>query len=235
LVQDAGVEVDPMGDLNTEAERKLGQLVLEKYGIEFYILHRYPLAVRPFYTMPCHDNPAYSNSFDVFIRGEEIISGAQHDHRPELLEKRAQACGIELKTISTYIDAIRNGVTLHGGFGAGLERVIMLFLGLDNIHKTSLFPRDPHFVKLLMRDDIETSSCSSWCGFPFYAADFGWGKPSWVNQSSEAKNLIVLIDSRDGDGIEASLTFKEEDMAIMESNNELFAYASLDPPLKKTP
>ncbi|PQQ12574.1 aspartate--tRNA ligase 2 cytoplasmic [Prunus yedoensis var. nudiflora] len=143
MLKDAGDEVDPMGDLNTEAERKLGQLVLEKYGTEFYILHRYPLAVRPFYTMPCHDNPAYSNSFDVFIRGEEIISGAQREHRPELLEKRAQACGIELKTISTYIDAIRNGVTLHGGFGAGLERVVMLFLGLDNIRKTSLFPRDP--------------------------------------------------------------------------------------------
>ncbi|CAL2253336.1 unnamed protein product [Prunus armeniaca] len=96
-----------------------------------------------------------------------------------------------------------------------------------------IFKKD--FGKLLMRDDIETSSCSSWCRFPFYEADFGWGKPSWVNQSLEAKNLIVLIDSRDGDGIEASLTFKEEDMAIMESNNELFAYASLDPPLKRPP
>lgn len=40
-----------------------------RYNTEFYILHRYPLAVRPFYTMPCHDNPLYSNSFDVFIRG----------------------------------------------------------------------------------------------------------------------------------------------------------------------
>lgn len=40
-----------------------------RYGTEFYILHKYPQAVRPFYTMPCHDNPSYSNSFDVFIRG----------------------------------------------------------------------------------------------------------------------------------------------------------------------
>ncbi|XP_037495491.1 uncharacterized protein LOC105640246 [Jatropha curcas] len=77
FVQEAGVEVHPHGDLNTEAERKLGQLVLEKYGTEFYILHRYPLAVRPFYTMPCYDDAKYSNSFDVFIRGEELISGAQ--------------------------------------------------------------------------------------------------------------------------------------------------------------
>ncbi|MCI10534.1 aspartate-tRNA ligase cytoplasmic-like, partial [Trifolium medium] len=124
---EVGVEIEPFGDLNTETERKLGQLVLEKYGTEFYILHRYPLAVRPFYTMPCYDNALYSNSFDVFIRGEEIISGAQRIHVPEFLEKRAQDCGIEVKrahdsgnevkrsqdsgnevnTISTYIDSFR--------------------------------------------------------------------------------------------------------------------------------
>ncbi|XP_024167847.1 aspartate--tRNA ligase 2, cytoplasmic [Rosa chinensis] len=143
MLKDAGVEVDPMGDLDTKKERKLGQIVLEKYGTEFYILHRYPLAVRPFYTMPCDDNPEYSNSFDVFIRGEEIISGAQRIHVPELLVERASARGIEVETISTYIDSFRYGAPPHGGFGVGLERVVMLFCGLNNIHKTSLFPRDP--------------------------------------------------------------------------------------------
>ncbi|CAA7037068.1 unnamed protein product [Microthlaspi erraticum] len=145
MLKDAGVEVDPLGDLNTESERKLGQLVLEKYDTEFYMLHRYPSAVRPFYTMPCEDDPRYSNSFDVFIRGEEIISGAQRIHMPEFLEKRAGECGIDLKTIEAYIDSFRYGATPpHGGFGAGLERVVMLFLALDNIRKTSLFPRDPN-------------------------------------------------------------------------------------------
>ena len=71
-LQEAGVEADPLGDLNTEVERKLGQLVLEKYNTEFYILHRYPSAVRPFYTMPCADDSNYSNSFDVFIRGASL-------------------------------------------------------------------------------------------------------------------------------------------------------------------
>ncbi|XP_065881053.1 aspartate--tRNA ligase 2, cytoplasmic-like [Euphorbia lathyris] len=146
MLTEAGVEVDPYGDLNTEAERKLGQLVLEKYGTEFYILHRYPLAVRPFYTMPCYDNPKYSNSFDVFIRGEEIISGAQRVHVPELLEERAKSCGIDVSTIATYIDAFRYGAPPHGGFGVGLERVVMLFCGLNNIRKTSLFPRDPQRI-----------------------------------------------------------------------------------------
>ncbi|XP_004498802.1 aspartate--tRNA ligase 2, cytoplasmic-like [Cicer arietinum] len=143
MLKEVGVEIEPFGDLNTEAERKLGQLVLEKYGTEFYILHRYPLAVRPFYTMPCYDNPEYSNSFDVFIRGEEIISGAQRVHVPEFLEQRAEACDIEVKTISAYIDSFRYGAPPHGGFGVGLERVVMLFCGLNNIRKTSLYPRDP--------------------------------------------------------------------------------------------
>ncbi|XAR69920.1 Aspartate--tRNA ligase [Bertholletia excelsa] len=143
MLKEAGVEVDPLGDLNTESERKLGQLVLEKYGTEFYILHRYPLAIRPFYTMPCADDPLYSNSFDVFIRGEEIISGAQRVHVPEFLTTRAESLGIDVKTISTYIDSFRYGAPPHGGFGVGLERVVMLFCALNNIRKTSLFPRDP--------------------------------------------------------------------------------------------
>ncbi|KAL8469635.1 hypothetical protein ACS0TY_032477 [Phlomoides rotata] len=146
MLKEAGIEIDPFGDLNTESERKLGQLVLEKYGTEFFILHRYPLAVRPFYTMPCHDDPRYSNSFDVFIRGEEIISGAQRVHVPEFLRERAQACGIDVETISTYVDSFRYGTPPHGGFGVGLERVVMLFCALNNIRKTSLFPRDPQRI-----------------------------------------------------------------------------------------
>ncbi|KAJ8616879.1 hypothetical protein MRB53_013065 [Persea americana] len=143
MLKEAGIEVDPLGDLNTESERKLGQLVLEKFDTEFYMLHRYPLAVRPFYTMPCYEDPTYSNSFDVFIRGEEIISGAQRVHVPEFLTARAEACGIDVKTISTYVDSFRYGAPPHGGFGVGLERVVMLFLALNNIRKTSLYPRDP--------------------------------------------------------------------------------------------
>lgn len=110
----------------------------------------------------------------MLMIGEEIISGAQRIHLPELLTKRAEECGIDVKTISTYIDSFRYcsilqspdfpyiysmvyfwslfvfwlylcryGAPPHGGFGVGLERVVMLFCGLNNIRKTSLFPRDP--------------------------------------------------------------------------------------------
>ena len=148
MLHDAGhTHVDPYGDLNTESERILGKLVKEKYKTDFFILHKYPLAVRPFYTMPCPEDDRLSNSFDVFIRGEEIISGAQRVHDPDLLIQRGKELGIDPNTIDLYAGEggmLRFGAPPHGGCGVGLERVVMLFMGLNNIRKTSLFPRDPN-------------------------------------------------------------------------------------------
>jgi len=143
MLQAAGVEVEPLGDLNTEQERTLGRLVKEKYKTDFYMLHRYPYDARPFYTMRAPDNPDYTNSFDLFIRGEEIISGAQRVHDPDLIAKQAVEKGLEVETIKDYIDSFKLGAPCHGGCGVGLERVVMLFAGLDNIRKTSMFPRTP--------------------------------------------------------------------------------------------
>eukprot|EP00241_Pyramimonas_parkeae_P016227 CAMPEP_0114301668 /NCGR_PEP_ID=MMETSP0059-20121206/14238_1 /TAXON_ID=36894 /ORGANISM="Pyramimonas parkeae, Strain CCMP726" /LENGTH=530 /DNA_ID=CAMNT_0001424439 /DNA_START=97 /DNA_END=1689 /DNA_ORIENTATION=+ len=143
MLHAAGVMVDPFEDLSTADERTLGKLVKEKYDTDFYMLHRYPAKIRPFYTMPCPDDPRYSNSFDIFMRGEEIISGAQRIHEADMLEQRAGECGIEVDTIQSYIDSFKLGASPHGGCGVGLERVVMLFLGLNNIRKSSMFPRDP--------------------------------------------------------------------------------------------
>jgi aspartyl/asparaginyl-tRNA synthetase len=143
MLAEAGLQVDPFGDLSTETERVLGRLVKEKYKTDFYILHRYPLAARPFYTMPAPDDGRYTNSYDVFIRGEEIISGAQRVHDPVMLAKRAGECGIDVASIQPYIDAFKFGALPHGGAGVGLERVVMLYLAAGNIRKTSMFPRDP--------------------------------------------------------------------------------------------
>ena len=145
MLHEAGItEADPHGDLSTEHERILGKLVKEKYDTDFYILTRYPIEARPFYTMPEPGaNPEYTNSFDVFIRGEEIISGAQRIHDPELLTERAKHFGIPVEELESYIRSFRYGALPHGGCGVGLERVVMLYLGLNNIRKSSMFPRDP--------------------------------------------------------------------------------------------
>jgi glutamyl-tRNA synthetase len=130
-------------DLSTSYERLLGKLVKAKYGVDFFILDRYPSPVRPFYTMPCPDDAAFTNSYDMFIRGEEISSGAQRIHNAELLLERAKSLGVDMTPIVDYVNSFRLGAYPHGGFGVGLERVVMLFLGLHNIRKASLYPRDP--------------------------------------------------------------------------------------------
>ena len=84
-----------------------------------------------------------SNSYDFFIRGQEILSGAQRIHVPDMIEERAKAHGIDLKDIESYVNSFRHGALPHGGGGIGLERVVMLFLGLPNIRKAAWFPRDP--------------------------------------------------------------------------------------------
>lgn len=143
LLRDAGVEMGDEDDLTTSNEKLLGKLVREKYQTDFYILDKFPLAVRPFYTMPDpHDNK-YSNSYDMFMRGEEILSGAQRIHDEQMLRDRATLHEINLATIEPYIKAFKYGCPPHAGGGIGLERVAMLYLGLDNIRKTSMFPRDP--------------------------------------------------------------------------------------------
>jgi len=133
-------------DISTPHEKALGALVKEKYGTDFYIMDKYPLAVRPFYTMPDPENPKLSNSYDLFIRGEEIVSGAQRIHDVDLLIERAKWWEIPLDSIASYVDSFRHGALPHAGGGIGLERVVMLYLGLKNIRKVSMFPRDPNRI-----------------------------------------------------------------------------------------
>lgn len=143
LLKENGVDWDINEDLSTPVEKQLGEFVRRKYDTDFYILHRYPKTARPFYTMLCADDPNFTCSYDFFMRGEEIISGAQRIHDPAILEKRAIECGIDPNTIRDYISSFKFGAFPHGGCGVGLERVVMLYCALKNIRNTSLFPRDP--------------------------------------------------------------------------------------------
>jgi aspartyl-tRNA synthetase len=50
---------------------------------------------------------------------------------------------VDLTPIQSYVDCFKNGANPHAGCGIGLERITMLYLGLTNIRRTSLLPRDP--------------------------------------------------------------------------------------------
>ncbi len=54
--EEDGSEINEFENLSTRAEQRLGQLVKEKYGTDYYILDKFPLDVRPFYTMPDPEN-----------------------------------------------------------------------------------------------------------------------------------------------------------------------------------
>ncbi|GMG51923.1 unnamed protein product [Ambrosiozyma monospora] len=149
MLKAAGKDVGEYDDLSTENEKFLGKLVREKYDTDFYILDKFPLAIRPFYTMPDAENPNYSNSYDFFMRGEEILSGAQRIHDPEFLSERMKAHDVDPTTpgLVDYVNAFTYGCPPHAGGGIGLERVLMFFLDLKNIRRASLFPRDPRRVR----------------------------------------------------------------------------------------
>lgn len=99
LLAEHGMVQDPLQDLSTENEYALGRFVREKYDTDFYMLYGYPTNARPFYTMLDPHDPNYTNSYDFFMRGEEITSGAQRIHDPIFLEERAKVHGIPVSTI----------------------------------------------------------------------------------------------------------------------------------------
>ena len=143
LLTENGFKQDINEDLDTENEKSLGKLVREKYKTDFYILYGYPKSARPFYTMPDPKDDNFTNSFDAFIRGEEVLSGAQRIHDYDLLLQKVKEKEINPETLSDYLNAFKLGAPAHGGAGIGLERVVKLFVGLGNIKKCVLFPRDP--------------------------------------------------------------------------------------------
>lgn len=136
---------DGMCDLTGSMELALGEGVKEKYGTDFFMLDKYPMKIRPFYTMPDPEDSEFSNSYDMFIRGQEICSGAQRCHDPQLLGKILEQKGIEPgEALDAYVKSFEDGAYPHAGAGIGLERVVFLYLGLDNVRKASMFPRDPN-------------------------------------------------------------------------------------------
>lgn len=143
LLKEKGIEQDVNEDLDTINERKLGEIIREKYKTDFYFLYRYPKSARPFYTMRYSKDENFTNSYDAFIRGEEVLSGAQRIHDYEQLYKNVVDAKINPETLKDYLNAFKLGAPPHGGCGIGLERIVKLFTGFGNVKRCCMFPRDP--------------------------------------------------------------------------------------------
>ncbi|KAJ5326873.1 uncharacterized protein N7506_009975 [Penicillium brevicompactum] len=153
LLKEAGVDVSELesfeNDFSTAMEKQLGQIIREKYDTDFYVLDKFPMAVRPFYTKADPNDKRFSNSYDFFMRGEEIMSGAQRINDIKELEESMRAKGLEpnQEGFEDYLNAFRQGCPPHAGGGLGLNRIVMFFLGLPNVRLASLFPRDPQRLR----------------------------------------------------------------------------------------
>jgi len=143
MLKAKGIKFPEGEDLNTEAEKMLGR-IMEKRGVSLYFITKYPLDIKPFYTMPDGSDSMRSNSFDLEFKGREIVSGSQRIHDPKLLTERIKVKGLSPEGFGAYLEAFRYGMPPHGGFGMGIERFLMLLLDLHNIRESVLFPRDRH-------------------------------------------------------------------------------------------
>jgi aspartyl/asparaginyl-tRNA synthetase len=106
-----GYPPSPYEDLHTRDEIRLGELVKEKYHTDYYIVDRFPAAARPFYTIPDPEDPKTTISFDLFLRGQEILTGGQHIHEAHVLEEQVKAQGVDPSSMEDYTDPLRSSST----------------------------------------------------------------------------------------------------------------------------
>ena len=115
------------GDLTTEAEKLSYEWVKKHYNHEFLFITDYSAEKRAFYHM--RDENGVPQGYDLIWRGVEITTGAQREHRYEVLKKQAQEKGLD-KDVEFYLEFFAYGCPPHGGFGLGVDRLTMLLLGL---------------------------------------------------------------------------------------------------------
>ena len=129
LEKEFGYTVDESekGDLTTEAERLSYDLVKKKYNHEFLFVTDFDAEKRAFYHM--RDEKGIPQGYDLIWRGVEITTGAQREHRYDILAKQAAEKGLE-KDVEFYLEFFKYGCPPHGGFGIGVDRLTMLMLGM---------------------------------------------------------------------------------------------------------
>jgi aspartyl-tRNA synthetase len=132
------------GDLDPQGERFLCEYALQEYGHEFVFITDYPIEVRPFYHMRHQSKPHLTKSFDLLWKWMEITTGAQREHRYDVLVKQTMEKGIEPETIQWYLDFFKFGCPPHGGFGFGLARLLTVVLNLKNIKDVEFLHRAPN-------------------------------------------------------------------------------------------
>ena len=129
LEEDFGYTVDESekGDLTTDAERLSYEWVKKHHNHEFLFVTDYSADKRAFYHM--RDENGVPQGYDLIWRGVEITTGAQREHRYDVLKKQADEKGLT-EDVKFYLEFFQYGCPPHGGFGLGVDRLTMLLVGL---------------------------------------------------------------------------------------------------------
>ncbi len=145
LLEKIGYDLPPekKHDLDPGAERALGSHFKETQGHDYVFVTEWPFEARPFYHMLKPDEENITRSFDLIGKGLEVATGAQREHRYEVLKTQAVAKGLTVEPIQDYLNYFRYGTPPHGGFGFGLSRFLMIMLDLSNIREAVYIFRGP--------------------------------------------------------------------------------------------
>ncbi len=127
-------------DLTTEAERLSYRYAMDEFNSEFIFVTDFPKEKRAFYHMRKNDIP---EGYDLIYRGVEITTGAEREHRYDVLVNQAKEKGLD-KDVEFYLEFFKYGCPPHGGFGLGIDRLTMLVLGLPSVKESMLIFRGPN-------------------------------------------------------------------------------------------
>lgn len=142
IVAERGYEIPRADDdMDPEGERQISAYVKETFGHEFVFLTDYAASIRPYYHMRHSEDRSITRSYDLIFNGVEISTGAQREHRVDILEQQAVDKGLDPAEID--LEFFKYGIPPHGGFGMGLARVLMLMLHLGNLRETTYLFRGP--------------------------------------------------------------------------------------------
>ena len=133
------VPAEEQDDLTTEAEKLCAQFAKEVYGHEFVFVTDYGPRKRAFYHLRKDGIP---QGYDLIWKGVEITTGAQREHRYDVLKAQAEEKGLD-KDVEFYLQFFKYGCQPHGGFGLGLDRITMNLLELANIKESMFVFRGP--------------------------------------------------------------------------------------------
>ena len=114
---------------------------------EFYFLTDWPLKIKPFYISEKEDNAELSESFDLQFGYLELSSGGTRLHNPEKIKMRLSEQNLDPAKFSEHLQAFDWGMPPHAGWGLGLERLLTVIIGIDNVREVILYPRDPERLK----------------------------------------------------------------------------------------